>query len=241
MAKRLTGRYTRRTPPEQIIKNCLCGCGTQFEPFPIPISLKNGGGYKYADYMVGHHPGPAKSQFGKVPAWNKGLKKGDHPSLARMGFQEGHEVFSDWSHVNRKLAEDADLRKRWLEAKKGQVAWNTGMNARDNPDRIKRGEAHWNWKGNPRGVLEDTHEYHMLRKDCFERDGYKCVECGGHNFKGRGSNLPLNMHHIIAQSHDRSKALDLSNVVTLCEVCHQNTENFGAKAIPGSRSNPKRQ
>jgi len=31
------------------------------------------------------------TKIGKV-SWNKGLKKGDHPSIERMGFQKGYVV-----------------------------------------------------------------------------------------------------------------------------------------------------
>jgi hypothetical protein len=48
----------------------------------------------------------------RIP-WNKGLKKGDHPSMDRMGFKvgnewsfkEGHEVKKEWIESRHKIAD----------------------------------------------------------------------------------------------------------------------------------------
>jgi hypothetical protein len=168
------------------------------------------------------------------------MKKGDHPSLERMGFKLGHEPYNDWSTVNQRLREDEELRARWLASKKGQKAWHAGMNGLTHPDKIKRGADHWNWKGNPGGIRE-TAAYGDLRKFAFERDDYTCQKCGAKSHKGRGSTVHLHMHHIVAVCHDRSRALDPTNVTTLCKPCHELTDTFGPKALKALRSKLKRQ
>lgn len=73
-------------------RNCACGCQEIFYPFPM-YPRDEYGNMRYPLYKRGHHPNPQNTEFGKVPAWNKGLKKGDHPSLENMGFQKGHPTY----------------------------------------------------------------------------------------------------------------------------------------------------
>lgn len=54
-----------------------------------------------------------------------------------------------------------------------------------------------------------------IRKAVILRDGCQCVECGRTNCK-------LEVHHIKPRRSNGSNAL--SNLITLCERCHQNTE-----------------
>jgi 5-methylcytosine-specific restriction endonuclease McrA len=48
------------------------------------------------------------------------------------------------------------------------------------------------------------------KKECFERDDYKCQDCN--------SPFVLDAHHIIRRSRGGSD--DLDNLVTLCRICH---------------------
>ena len=65
-----------------------------------------------------------------------------------------------------------------------------------------------------------------LRRACFERDGYRCVECRRcglcHN--------PLDMAHI--QSRGAGGSDTLENVKTLCHECHMKSHNAGGKPCP---------
>lgn len=217
---------------------CACGCEQTFYPFPIYRPKRDGGGLRWPLFMRGHNPAAKKTTFGNVPAWNVGLKKGDHPSLERMGFRPGHEPFNDWTKVNQRLREDKEFHERWRAAKKGQKAWQEGMNGLTHPDKIKSGANHPLWKGNPGGIRE-TLAYRALRKSTFERDNYTCQECGARTCKGRGATVHLHMHHVVAVCHDRSRALDPTNVTTLCKPCHEKTETFGPKALKVLRCNPR--
>lgn len=55
-----------------------------------------------------------------------------------------------------------------------------------------------------------------IRKAVILRDGYKCMECGK-------SNCKLEVHHIKPRRMNGSNTL--SNLITLCEKCHQKTED----------------
>ena len=54
-----------------------------------------------------------------------------------------------------------------------------------------------------------------IRKAVILRDGCKCMECGK-------SNCKLEVHHIKPRRMDGSNTL--SNLITLCKICHQKTE-----------------
>lgn len=226
---------TSKAQRERATVVCKCGCGESFSAFPTYRSKAEGGGLRVPDYKVGHNPNCKKSQFGKVPTWNKGLRKGDHPSIDRMGFQPGHEPYNDWSHVNEKLATDPELRKRWLESKLGQVAWNKGLTKAEYPNGIATGEEHGNWKGGHRGAV-DTAAWQVLRRETLKRDNYTCQECGDRNRQGRGSRINLEVHHVEAICDAPDRALDPTNLITLCRSCHYKTHNFGSKAVKRSGS-----
>ena len=217
---------TSKAQREGVLTTCKCGCGVEFRAFPVYRKKADGGGLRIPEYQRGHHPNCKKPR----EPWNKGLKKGDHPSLERMGFQPGHEPFNDWSHVNELLATDPELRARWLAAKKGQVAWNKGLSRDEYPNGIASGSEHGNWKGGARGH-RDTAEYQRFRRRIFERDDYTCQECGARNKEGRGQTVYLNMHHVVSVCDAPERIFDLENVITLCEPCHHATENFGSKAV----------
>ena len=196
--------------------------------FPIYRPKSDGGGLRTPEYKRGHHPNCLKAQAGK-PVWNKGLTKADHPSIQRMGFQPGHAPHNDWSAVNQLLRSDVATRQRWIESKRGQVAWNKGKTRDQYPNGIATGADHGNWKGGHRGVV-DTAEWNRLRLATLKRDNYTCQDCGDKNRKGRGSRCNLEVHHIIALCEDVALALDPDNVITLCRPCHFKTHNYGFKA-----------
>lgn len=84
--------------------------------------------------------------------------------------------------------------------------------------RARIGPKHPNW--NPsltdedRAAKRDTQQDADWRKAVYERDGYKCVVCGG----GAGK---LNAHHLEGYACCVEKRHDLDNGVTLCEDHHK--------------------
>jgi len=203
---------------------CQCGCGETFYPFPV--YGKKGEGLIYPIYKRGHHPNCRKSK----PAWNKGLKKGDHPSIEKTGFQKGHKPYNDFSHIHELQRNNAEYRKRWLESKKGQNAWNKGLTKDQYPNGIKTGSDHGNWKGGRNGI-KDTSVYKTFTNSILKRDNYTCQHCGDRNHEGRGKRIRLEVHHIIAASEDHTLILTPDNCITLCKNCHIKTDNYGTKLI----------
>lgn len=224
---------TSKLQRDRVVVTCACGCGEKFSAFPVYRSKAEGGGLRVAEYKRGHHPNCRKAQTGNKPAWNKGLTKEDHPSIARMGYQPGHEPYNDWSKVNHLLRSNLEVKLKWLEAKRGQVAWNNGKTRADYKHGIKSGAEHGNWKGGHRGMV-DTAEWQRLRREILKRDQYTCQQCGDKNRKGRGSRINLEVHHVIALCESRDHALDPNNLITLCRNCHYRTHNYGAKSAKRS-------
>lgn len=221
---------TSKAQREGVMVICKCGCGKEFKAFPVYRSKAEGGGLRVPEYYRGHNPNCRKTQAGNVPVWNKGLRKGDHPSIDRMGFQPGHEPYNDWSHVNQRLANDPELRAKWLASKKGQIAWNKGLTVKDYPNGVVTGPANGNWKGGHRGAV-DTSAWKRLRVETLKRDNYTCQQCGDRNRKGRGSRINLEVHHIVVVCDAPHLALEPSNLLTLCRPCHFKTHNYGSKAV----------
>ena len=54
------------------------------------------------------------------------------------------------------------------------------------------------------------YKWRKRKKECFERDGYRCKSCGG--------SWQLDAHHTVKRSKGGSD--DLTNLITLCRFCH---------------------
>ena len=103
--------------------------------------------------------------------------------------------------------------------RKGLSPWNKGA-------RHLCGEKHWNWQGGKTDelkTLRNSHEYRVWRKSVFQRDGFKCVECGSK--KG-----PFNADHIKPFAYFPELRFSVENGRTLCEPCHRLTPTYLYKA-----------
>lgn len=209
------------------IRECRCGCGESFEARLSYRTRDADGGPTFPAYKRGHHPNCRKTQTSNKPAWNSGLKKGDHPAMNRMGFQPGHEPFNDWSSTNERLRNDPELRQRWLRSKKGQMPWNKGLTRAQYPNGFASGRDHGGWRGGR--SVRDTSAFADFRCMILKRDRWTCLECGDRNHEGRGSRIVLNVDHIEPICFAPDRALDPTNARTLCFACHTKTETYGSK------------
>ncbi len=85
---------------------------------------------------------------------------------------------------------------------------------------MPKGNKHWNWQGGKSSfqhLMRGTTEWKEWREKVFERDGYKCIDCG------KGGRLEP--HHIlpIREKKYRNKLFILTNGITICRPCHQKT------------------
>lgn len=111
-----------------------------------------------------------------------------------------------------------------------------------NPMYGMKGNKHPNWRGGVTPLAEAIRkclEYKAWRKAVFERDKHTCQLCGD----SRGGNLVadhiyafswiLEDHEITSmeQALQCAHLWDVLNGRTLCEECHEKTDNFAWKAI----------
>ncbi|MEB3215390.1 MAG: HNH endonuclease signature motif containing protein [Nostocales cyanobacterium 94392] len=89
-----------------------------------------------------------------------------------------------------------------------------------------RGEKHWNWRGGngktERKIEMARDEYKQWRKAVFERDNYRCLDCGE-----RGGFL--NADHIYPWALYPRLRYKIENGRTLCRSCHEKTNTWGAR------------
>ena len=89
-----------------------------------------------------------------------------------------------------------------------------------------KGVLHWNWKGgisSENRNIRNSLDYRLWRISIFERDNYICQECGSIGGK-------LSAHHIKSFANFPEERFDINNGVTLCDICHEKTENYRGKA-----------
>lgn len=67
-------------------------------------------------------------------------------------------------------------------------------------------------------------EWIKLRRDCFKRDNYTCIRCDNRNRVN-----DLQAHHVIPR--DEGGANSLSNLVTICNDCHDIVEIENHRSI----------
>lgn len=66
-----------------------------------------------------------------------------------------------------------------------------------------------------------TKEWGIVRALALTRDGYQCVECKKKGVK----KLAQMVHHKIPVKKDWTKRLELNNLESLCEACHNRKEH----------------
>ncbi len=120
----------------------------------------------------------------------------------KQDFKDGRR---DPLHL-RNVARTAEARKSNSDAKKGK---NNAMYG-------KLGPSNPLWKGGK--ITEYGPGWHSIRKMARRRDGDKCVRCE--------STKQLEVHHIIPYRKTQDNSLE--NLVTLCHVCHEKVEHYGA-------------
>lgn len=72
--------------------------------------------------------------------------------------------------------------------------------------------------------IRASKEYVEWRKSVYERDDYTCQDCGVRGGK-------LHPHHIKGFALHPELRFEVDNGLTLCEDCHQKTDNYGSKAL----------
>jgi len=102
------------------------------------------------------------------------------------------------------------------------------------------GDNHWSWKGGISKIdklCRRLSEYKEWRKKVFRRDSYTCQKCGknrcyvtAHHKKGFSSILKKYNIKNIKEARKCKELWELKNGITLCEDCHELTDNYKGRA-----------
>lgn len=74
----------------------------------------------------------------------------------------------------------------------------------------------------------------QFRRDCFNRDKYKCVTCGFKSSPEKAED-ELDAHHITDRNEMPNGGYVKENGISLCATCHLKAEEFHSTgvAVPG--------
>ena len=129
------------------------------------------------------------------------------------------KTISKSKYCSRECSNKNQPRRYWNKGKELSVKHRRLLS------RIMSGNKSPLWRGGitPINLLIRTGvEYKLWRKSVFERDDYKCVECGVNGY--------LNADHIKPFAYFPELRFKLSNGRTLCRECHKKTDTFAQKA-----------
>ena len=90
-------------------------------------------------------------------------------------------------------------------------------------DKHKKEYNRYNRERNDKEYVEfyKTKEWQQMRKLALARDRYQCVMC-----RNKGIITMADMvHHIIPVKKDWNKRLELDNLMSLCDACHNGIEH----------------
>lgn len=159
--------------------------------------------------------------------WKKDHKLTDAQKKERGWYYENKQIMY-WRNCDWCGEEYRGMGKNFCSTSCMRYADPIVMRGEDSP--MKRpevrekfsGKNNWNWKG---GITSDNQkfraspEYKQWRKAVFERDDYRCLDCGE-----RGG--ILHADHIYPFSLFPRLRLELDNGRTLCRECHKNTDTY---------------
>lgn len=160
-----------------------------------------------------------KGQFIKGFPHNKGIKRSaDYKkkrSEAYRGIKKPDEVKKKMSATHNKIGSG----KRLIH---------------------ERGEKAANWKGGLtplKNIIRKCFEYRQWRSDVFTRDDFTCRDCGikggriiADHIKAFSLILAENNIKTLEEALDCEELWNINNGRTLCQKCHEKTENFGGKS-----------
>jgi len=173
----------------------------------------------------------ANGQFGKGDHWREPRPFRDHDWLrenyvarqrstgdiaAEFGTTDAAILFWLRKHgIPRRTVAEARSIKRW------------GASGADNPMWNKRGELNPRWLG---GVTPERQAFYTSKAwktacaAVWKRDKARCRRCDLQ--QKESPDMPFHIHHVVSFA-DKQLRADVSNLVLLCEACHQFVHSRG--------------
>jgi len=174
----------------------------------------------------------------------KGINKG--------WFKKGHKQFNTGrTHFKkgRKIPEETK-RKIWkavLESGRAFRKDNQLTKGRKHTEKsrklmssIHKGEKGSNWRGGLtllKNIIRKCFEYRQWRSDVFTRDDFICRDCGirsgriiADHIKAFSLILEENKITTLEEAINCEELWNINNGRTLCQKCHEKTENFGGRS-----------
>jgi 5-methylcytosine-specific restriction endonuclease McrA len=158
--------------------------------------------------------------LGRIP-WNKGVS-----------FNRGksHPMFG--KHHSKATKEKMHIAQ--IERFKKNPTWNKGLKGfMKQTEMVKKlisqkntGKNNYHWKGGVSRAYKTGYysvEYKKWREAVMKRDNFTCQKCG----KKR---CYLTAHHIRSFAKYPELRYERANGITLCEKCHEKTDNYKGKA-----------
>ena|SRR3990167_10304759 len=182
----------------------------------------------------------SESQKG-LNTWSKGKKHSEEwkkkISLANIG-KKHHQSEETKRKISQSLKlkykNNPELRKKFSEInkKRFQNPEERRKISLGNIGKLK-GEKNPGWKGGITSIntkLRTSSEYDIWRKSVFERDDYRCLDCGAKSGE-TNKTLILNADHILQWSKYPRLRFEIHNGQTLCKDCHRIKTNFEKQAL----------
>ena len=154
------------------------------------------------------------------------LKTREKIALSKIGNTNG------FKKGEKKPPRTLEHRLRLSESLLGRKTWNKG---KKNPERS--GMAHHNWKGGITPInqqIRQSLEMKEWRRNVFERDDYRCFDCGARNGE-LGKTIKLEAHHLYPFALYPRIRFSIENGITLCKDCHNKTKKIYFELAKGQQ------
>jgi len=155
---------------------------------------------------------------------NNPAKRQDVKEKIRLS-RFGKPTISRESHWNWKGKKDIVLYCQDCKKRIKSIPYGKKANIKYCQICTKKGDRSHRWKGGttPQRLKEyKCQEYKNFVNNVLKRDDYTCQYCGIKN--GCGKNVDLQIHHIKSYAEYPNLRFDITNGITLCKECHNNTK-----------------
>jgi 5-methylcytosine-specific restriction endonuclease McrA len=205
----IVGKLTVVSPSSRRGKNgscywvCQCSCGNQVE---IQSQRLTYSGRKTSSCGCSRIAPLEGKTFGRLTVLERASKVGGRDTFWKCMCSCGNEVVVSTSHLKASTASCGCLQRDCVRDYFRHYRKSSGRDENTLLTSIDE---------QLRGVIKSS----GVKRKVLLRDGFKCQICGDH--------YNLRVHHIIPLSKDNTKAILMSNLITLCHYCHKISAHDG--------------